>query len=253
MIESEALARPGVRHGFFTRAGGASDGLYASLNCGGGSGDRPEAVAENRTRALGRLGLGRDALVTVHQVHGAEAIEAERPFGAPRPRADGMATTRRGLALGILTADCAPILFADVEGGVVGAAHAGWRGALAGIAEATVALMERLGARKPAIAAAIGPCIRQPSYQVGSEFRDAFVSADPGDDRWFVPSCDAGRWQFDLAGHVAARLGRLGLGHVDVLPFDPCADAARFFSYRRSCLKGEPDYGRLLSAIALEP
>ncbi len=254
MIEAPELRLPGIRHGFFTRAGGVSEGLYASLNCGLGSGDRPEAVAENRTRALARLGLGGDALVTLHQVHSAEAVLVELPFAADRrPEADGMATTRRGLALGALAADCAPILLADAEAGIVGAAHAGWRGALAGIAEATVAAMERLGARRAAVVAAIGPCIRQRSYQVGPEFRAEFVAADAGNDRWFAPSREPGRWQFDLAGYIAARLERLGLGVVAVLPLDTCADETRFFSYRRACRKGEGDYGRLLSAIALEP
>lgn len=253
MIEAAELAGlPGVRHGFFTREGGVSQGLYASLNCGLGSADDAEAVRENRARAIGRMGAG--ALVTLHQVHSAEAIVVEAPFAADgRPKADGMATRARGLALGALAADCAPVLFADADAGVVGAAHAGWRGALAGVAEATVAAMAGLGAHAGRIVAVVGPCIRQKSYQVGPEFRAAFVAAATDNDRWFAPSRQPGFWQFDLAGYLADRLGRLGLARVAVLGHDTCADEARFFSYRRACLKGEKDYGRLLSAIALEP
>lgn len=255
MIESPLLAGlPGIRHGFFTRAGGASEGLYASLNCGLGSGDERERVRENRARAAGRLGLAGEAVVTLHQVHSAEAVVVDRPFpDDARPKADAMVSIRRGLVLGALAADCAPILFADAEAGVIGAAHAGWRGALAGVAEATVTSMVGLGARAASIVAAVGPCIGQKSYQVGPEFRAEFVAVAPGNARWFTPSRQPGAWQFDLAGYVAARLAALGLAEVAVLPHDTCAEEARFFSYRRACLKGEKDYGRLLSAIALTP
>lgn len=244
-------AAAAVRHGFFGREGGVSQGRYQSLNCGLGSDDDPRAVRTNRARALAQLGLSAEALVTVHQVHSARALVARRPWAdAARPEADGLATDRPGLALGILTADCAPVLFADAEARVIGAAHAGWRGAKAGILEATVGVMLSLGARPSAIDAAVGPCIRQRSYEVGPEFRAAFVADEAGPDL-FTDADRPGHFLFDLTEFIARKLRRLGLRSLTLTPFDTFADAGRFFSYRRVTLNGGGDYGRQLSAIAL--
>lgn len=250
MMERNALfGLAGVSHAFLGRGGGVSTGLYAGLNCGFGSRDDRDAVSENRNRALAAVGAAR--LATLYQVHSAEAaVLTEPPKGL---RADGMATDRPGLALGILTADCAPVLFADAQAGVVGAAHCGWRGALAGIAEAVLERMESLGARAGRTIAAVGPCIAQASYEVGPEFREAFEAADPDNGRWFVPAARPGHFRFDLAGYVAARLERAGLAAVSVAQADTCAQEERFFSYRRACLRGETDYGRQLSLVALRP
>jgi len=255
MLTSDSLsALAGIRHGFFTREGGVSGGLYASLNCGLGSGDDPDHVAENRTRALARLGLAADRLATVYQVHSNRAADAEAPWPADeRPKADALVTKTPGLAIGVLTADCVPVLFADREAGVVGAAHAGWRGALDGILEATLAAMQRLGARAEATRAAVGPAIEQPSYEVGPEFPAPFLDQDPDNDAFFRAAPRNGHFLFDLKGYVARRLARAGIGEAESLAADTCADPTRFFSYRRSCLNGEQVYGRLLSAISLEP
>ncbi len=249
MIEGGALSGlEGVAHAFLDRRGGVSTGLYAGLNCGFGSGDDRDAVSENRRRALAAVGA--DRLATLFQVHSAEAVTLTEP---PRGlRADGMATDRPGLALGILTADCAPVLFADEWAGVVGAAHGGWRGALAGIAEAVLERMEGLGAQARRTVAAVGPCIGQASYEVGPEFRAGFEAADPENGRWFVPARRPGHFRFDLAGYVGVRLARAGLAAVSVVKADTCAEQDLFFSYRRATLNGEADYGRQLSLIALE-
>jgi len=243
-----------VRHGFFTREGGVSEGLYASLNCGLGSGDDPERVRENRRRAMRRLGLAAEALVTAYQVHSARVAVVEAPWPAEaRPQVDGMVTRNPGVALGILTADCAPVLLADPQAGVIGAAHAGWRGAKSGILEETVAAMVRLGARVGSIGAAVGPCIRHDSYEVGPEFRAAFVADEPAAADLFLPSDRESHFRFDLAGYVAGKLGAVGIEALAVLPHDTFSDNDRFFSYRRVTLAGGGDYGRLLSAIALAP
>ncbi len=249
MIPGEALSGlDGIAHAFLDRSGGVSAGLYAGLNCGFGSGDDRGAVRENRRRALEAVGA--DRLAALYQIHSAEAvIVTEPPQGL---RADGMATDRPGLALGILTADCAPILFADAKAGVVGAAHAGWRGALAGVMEATLERMAQLGGDTGRTSAAIGPCIAQASYEVGSEFRARFEAADPDNERWFVPAERPGHFRFELAGYAAARLLRAGVAAVSVAQADTCAEPERFFSYRRAVLNGEPDYGRHLSLIALQ-
>ena len=253
MILAPTLATlPGIRHAFVTREGGVSEGIYAGLNCGFGSHDDGERVARNRARAMAGLGLPAEALATVHQVHSPTVVEATAAW--PRggaPRADAVVTTRPGVAAGILTADCTPVLFADAAAGVVGAAHAGWRGALEGVLAATVAAMEARGAVRGRIVAAIGPCIGQPSYEVGAEFRDRFVAVDPGFARFFVPGARTGKFQFDLPGFVALRLEEAAVGHVDHCAADTVPDPARFFSYRRATLAGEPDYGRALAAIAL--
>jgi hypothetical protein len=251
MITLEPLKAPGIAHGFFTRDGGVSRGIYASLNCGGGSGDDPASVAENRARATAALGVARDALATNNQVHGCEVVTVEQAWTrAERPRADGMVTRRRGVALGILTADCVPVLFADAEAGVIGAAHAGWRGALSGVLDATLRAMVTLGARPDRVRAGFGPAIAQASYEVGPEFPAPFLAQDPG-HRKFFEALTNGKFRFDLPAYVKTRLDGLGLAAVASTGGDTAADAARFFSYRRSRLAGEPDYGRLLSAIAL--
>jgi polyphenol oxidase len=243
----------GVRHGFFTREGGVSEGLYTSLNCGLGSGDDTDKVATNRGRAMAQLDLDADALVTCYQVHSPTVVEVDTPWARENaPRADAMVTTRPDLALGILTADCTPVLFADRKARVVGAAHAGWRGAVTGVLDATVAAMSKHGARPQTMVAAIGPCIAQRSYEVGPEFPAPFLAADPADAMFFVPSTRPGHFMFDLRGYVAKRLKKIGIGEVHQMPNDTCREEDRFFSYRRACLRGEKDYGRGLSAIALQ-
>jgi len=254
MLTSESLtALSGIRHGFFTRDGGVSGGLYASLNCGLGSGDDLASVAENRGRALARLGLPADRLATAYQVHSNRAARADSPWPADRrPQVDALVTRTPGLALGILTADCVPVLFADRQAGVVGAAHAGWRGALDGVLEATLAAMQELGARAESTLAAIGPAIEQPSYEVGPEFPGPFLDQDPANRDFFRTAPRNGHFLFDLKGYVARRLARAGLARIERLAANTCAEPERFFSYRRACLEGEQAYGRLLSAIALE-
>jgi polyphenol oxidase len=246
------LAAPGLRHGFFTREGGVSSGLFASLNCGWGSGDAPDHVSENRARAMAVLGLSSDRLVSCNQVHGNEVVVAGHSWArAETPRADAMVTGASGLALGILTADCVPVLFADPEAQVIGAAHAGWRGALSGVLEATVTAMTDLGAAPRRLRAGIGPSIAQASYEVGPEFPEPFLAEDVANAAYFVPAAAAGKYRFDLPGYIAARLGRLGLAAIEHTGGDTVAEPKLFFSYRRSRLRGEPSYGRLLSAIAL--
>jgi YfiH family protein len=239
-------------HGFFTREGGVSEGAFARLNCSLSGKDDPDAVAENRARAAGALGFRAGALVGLFQVHSPDVAVLEEPWGSEnRPRADAVVTRRRGVLLGIVTADCAPILFADAEAGVIGAAHAGWRGALAGIAAATVAAMERLGARRERIAASVGPSIRQPSYEVDAAFRAQFLAADPANARFFSAGMRPGHAQFDLAGYCAAALAAAGVGTISVVPADTLAEPARFFSYRRATLAQEGPIGHQLSAIGL--
>jgi YfiH family protein len=240
----------GIRHGFLGRRGGVSAGLVAGLNVGLGSGDDPAAIAENRRRALAAVAPGAQ-LVTVFQVHSPEVVVATAAWpDEARPKADALVTDRPGLALGILTADCAPVLFADTEVGVIGAAHAGWKGAIAGITDATVAAMEGLGARRERIIAVVGPCIGQASYEVDDRFRARFIAASPDNERLFLTG-RPGHAQFDLPGYVAHRLTGLGVGQVQVLALDTMELADRFYSFRRATLAGEPDYGRQISLIAL--
>ncbi len=242
-----------VRHAFFTRQGGVSEGLYASLNGGIGSRDEPERVAENRARMCAQLGLPRENLVSLYQVHSAEVVTVEAPFPlAERPQADAMVTRIPGLTLGIATADCGPILFADPENRVVGAAHAGWKGALGGVIEATVAAMEAIGARRESIVAVLGPTISQASYEVGAEFVDRFRAEVPDSNRFFAAG-QAGHAQFDLPGFILERLAQAGVGEAASLGLCTYADPERFYSYRRTTHRNEPDYGRLISAIALTP
>jgi len=254
VITSGAIgAGPGIRHAFFTRRGGVSEGLFGSLNCGFGSGDAPQKVAANQEIAMAQLGLPADRLMTVRQIHSARVVTVERPWRREEsPLADGLVTAVPGIALGVLAADCAPILFHDPVARVIGAAHGGWRGVLGGIADATIARMTELGAARPQIRAAIGPCIARPSYEVGPEFPPAFVAQDPVAMGFFIPAPRSGRFLFDLGGYIAHRLVRVGIATIEVVPHDTVADEERFFSYRRACLRGECSYGRLLSAIVLE-
>ncbi len=238
----------GVRHAFFGRLGGVSGGIYASLNAGAGSNDDPDAVKENRRRIAAAFGLEPQYLVGVHQVHSPKAVFIAAPWTGARPHADALVTTTPGLAISILTADCAPVLLTDRSAGVIAAAHAGWKGAIGGVLEATVALMRERGARD--IAAAIGPCIQQASYEVGPEFEARFIESDAANGRFFAPGKDDRR-HFDLPGFCANRLNGVGVERVDVLPLDTCALGARFHSNRRALHEKAGDYGRNCAAIAL--
>jgi len=253
MLQARSLAGlPGLRHAFFTRQGGVSDGIYASLNGGIGSDDAPAAVLENRARMAARLGVTADRLLGLYQVHSPDVVTAAAPWPAQeRPRADGVVTRLPGLALGISTADCGPLLFADPEAGVIGAAHAGWRGAFTGVIEATVAAMERLGAERPRIAAALGPTISRRNYEVGDDFRARFIAADAANERFFGPGERPGHALFDLPAYIGSRIAEAGIQQFEDLALCTYGDEAQFYSYRRSCHRGEPDYGRLISAIAL--
>jgi len=249
---SELNARPEIKHGFFTRQGGVSDGLYHGLNCGYGSGDEAPLVDENRTRAMAMLGVCREDLNTVYQIHSPLAVIAEKPWSLDeRPKADAIVTRQAGLAIGILTADCTPVLFADTSKGVIGAAHAGWKGAIGGVLASTVQAMESLGANRAHIIAAVGPCIHQESYEVGPEFRATFLEADGGNERFFIPSETVDHHLFDLPGYVLDALSKLGLKTVQNVSVDTYTDEDRFFSYRRATHREEADYGRGLSAIVL--
>jgi YfiH family protein len=243
----------GITHGFFGRRGGVSKGILASLNCGYGSNDDPAAVLENRTRVATWLGTPEPRLLTVYQIHSAEAVGVTAPWvRADAPKADGMATKAPGIALGVLAADCAPVLFADAGAGVIGAAHAGWKGALGGVVESVISLMETMGAKRARMRAAIGPCISQASYEVGPEFRDRFAEVAGENAGYFVASTRAGHWQFDLPGYVQARIAAAGVD-VDVLDTCTYKDEKGLFSFRRATHRAEPEYGRNLSAIMLKP
>ena len=242
-----------IRHGFFTREGGVSQGLYGSLNCGPGSKDDPAAVRENRGRAMAMMDLPVESLATLYQAHTADVVVVTEAWPAGQsPTADAMVTNRPGIALGILTADCAPVLLADGKGGVVAAAHAGWKGALGGVLYNTVKAMVELGGKTANMVAAIGPCIGHRSYEVGPEFPDPFLAEDAHNIDFFAPSSRPGHALFDLPGYISRKLARLGVIDVTRVPADTCRDEARFFSYRRTTLRGEPDYGRQLSAILLD-
>lgn len=243
---------PGVRHAFFTRRGGVSGGVYASLNLGRGSRDRPADVDENRRLAATVFGSRPEALNIAHQIHSADVVIADAPFGDDVPRADAVITARPGLICGALAADCAPILIADAQARIVGAVHAGWRGALAGVVEAAVEAMIGLGAARQRMVAAIGPCIGQASYEVGLEFLAAFAARAPGSERFFTAGATPDKRCFDLAGFVLGRLETAGVGACEWIGRDTCAEASDFFSNRRAVKNGEDDYGRLLSAIMLE-
>jgi hypothetical protein len=251
-LTAESLRLPGLAHGFFTRLGGASQGVYASLNGGAGSHDAPESITENRARAAAALGVAPERLAVPFQIHSPDAIAISElwPPGA-RPPCDALVTATPGLALGVTGADCGMILFADQRARVVGAAHAGWKGALTGVVEATVAAMERLGARRGDLVAALGPCIAHGSYEVGPEFVTAFAAAGEDTARYFTPSRREGHSMFNLNAYIAERAARAGVGRFEDLHLDTYADERRFFSYRRATHRKEPDYGRLMSVILL--
>ncbi|HAA91363.1 MAG TPA: peptidoglycan editing factor PgeF [Rhodospirillaceae bacterium] len=251
LTDSEIGAVDGIRHGFFTRQGGVSEGIYTSFNVGHGSDDDTENVAENRRRATEYLGAS--ALNSVYQVHGNTVINVREGWDREAaPEADAMITDRAGIALGILSADCAPILFCDPKSRVIGAAHAGWRGALSGVTEATLEGMIAMGAHRRSTIAVIGPTIGPDSYEVGDEFPEPFLQQDPKNRLFFRASSREGHFYFDLPGYLAKLLAAQGIAQVRWIGHDTCADEEQFFSYRRGCLKGETDYGRLLSAIVIE-
>jgi YfiH family protein len=254
VFRSAALdADAGVRHGFFTRLGGVSEGPFAALNCGFGSGDSPHRVLRNRAIAMDCLGLPADRLVTARQIHSATVVTVQRPWHREEaPRADGLVTAIPGVALGVLAADCAPILFHEPFARVIGAGHAGWRGALTGIAEAVVAQMTALGAERHRIRAAIGPCIAQRSYEVGPEFPEPFLADNHGAAGHFIRAVRDGHFLFDLGGYLADRIIRAGIATIEVVAHDTVAEEAQFFSYRRSCLRDERSFGLGLSAVVLE-
>ncbi len=252
MIVVDALEEPGLKHAFYTRRGGVSSGIYRSLNCGLGSGDQADAVRANRARTMAALDLPADALHTCLQHHSADVITIEAGTDPEdRKKGDALVTSVKGLALGVSTADCAPVLFADTNDNVVGAAHAGWRGALGGVLEATVDAMIDLGARADNIRAAVGPCIGVESYEVGPEFPGPFIERDRSAAQFFEAAQTEGKFLFNLSGYVVERLMALGLGDVVRLDCDTCKDEVTFFSYRRSRHRNEPDYGRSISVIAL--
>lgn len=253
MIRAASLTSlPGIRHAFFTRRGGVSDGLYDSLNGGIGSRDTPDRVAENRTRMASALGVLPQNFLTAFQIHSPDVVTVERPWTPDaRPRADALVTRVAGIAIGVSTADCGPLLFADAQARVIGAAHAGWRGALTGVIEATIAAMERCGAVRANIVAAAGPMIRQSNYEVGPEFVTRFTADSADNARFFSPSAKTGHALFDLAGYIAARLANAGIRHCEDIGRCTYADAETFYSYRRSVHRNEADYGRHVNAIAL--
>lgn len=250
-ITHPLLEGAGLRHGFFTRAGGVSTGLYDSLNTGVGSKDDPAAVAENRARVAGWFGQGPDDLAACYQIHSPLCRVAEAGWKGERPEGDAVVTAAPGVICAVLTADCAPVLLADAQAGIVGAAHAGWKGALTGVVHSTVAAMEALGARADRIVAVVGPCIAQESYEVGVDFMERFAHHDPGAERFFTGGAAPGKLLFDLPGFVLWRLEQAGVGEAAWTGHDTRADDKRFFSNRRAFLDGAPDFGRMMSAISL--
>jgi YfiH family protein len=253
MIEAPSLALDGVAHRFFTRRGGVSSGLYSSLNCGYGSGDSPDNVRENRRRVAATFGKSEPELLTLYQIHSTEVLTvgAERWTSPGAPKADGLVTDRPDVVLGVMAADCAPVLLADPQARVIGACHAGWRGALTGVVEATIAAMETLGARREGVRAVVGPCIGRDSYEVGPEFPAPFLEQDEANAAFFRDAPRTGHFLFDLAGYLTHRIGKVGVA-ATATGHDTLAAAEDFFSYRRNTLQGVRDYGRGLSAIALE-
>ena len=252
MITSPLLTHKGIAHGFFTREGGVSSGLFATLNCGLGSGDDPALVRQNRARVVATLKA--TDLVTAFQVHSADVAVVERPWTADeRPRVDGLVTTLPGLALGVLTADCGPLLFSDARAQVIGAAHAGWKGALTGVGEATIAAMEKLGAHREDILAVLGPTISARNYEVSADFSKPFLAQDADNERFFTPSVRPGHFMFDLPAYLMARLGAAGVGRVSNLDLCTYQHERWFYSFRRATHRHEADYGRQVSAIALVP
>jgi polyphenol oxidase len=251
MIRSAALELTGISHGFFTREGGHSSGIFASLNCGLGSGDDLAVVTKNRALVALQLGVSDSSLISAFQVHSADVIDVTAPF-SERPKVDGLVTKTRGLALGILTADCGPVLFADEKAQVIGACHAGWKGALAGVTNNVILAMEKLGASRQNIVAVLGPTISKMNYEVGPEFTKPFLQQHPDHQIYFTPSVKAGHYMFDLPHYLCDKMRRFGIGDVQDLAVCTYADEKRFFSYRRATHRHEQDYGRLISAIALD-
>jgi YfiH family protein len=253
MLQARSLSvLPGIRHAFFTRIGGVSDGLYESLNGGIGSNDAPAKVAENRARMAAALGVAPDRLLSLYQIHSAKVVVAEAPWDVTsRPHADAMVTRVAKLAVGVGTADCGPVLLADAQARVIGAAHAGWRGALDGVIDATIEAMEKLGAACERIVAAAGPMISQRNYEVGPDLIERFRAGDKDSGRFFQPAERPGHAMLDLPGYIAARLERAGIAHIEDLGLCTYADPTQFYSYRRSTHRAEPDYGRHINAIAL--
>ena len=250
-ISHPLLTKAGVRHGFFTRQGGVSTGIFEGLNTGLGSIDDPAAVAENRRRIAVAIGGTPDDLAACYQIHSAITRVADGPWRGDRPEGDAVASATPGVICAILTADCAPILLADAEAGVVSAVHAGWKGALGGVVQSAVSAMETLGAKASRTVAVVGPCITQASYEVGSDFEDRFTQTAPGAERFFEVGDAPDKRRFDLPGFVLWRLEQAGVGDAAWTGHDTCADQTRFFSNRRAFQRGEPDFGRLMSAISL--
>ncbi|MCC3244990.1 polyphenol oxidase family protein [Methylocystis sp. WRRC1] len=251
-LSARNLDLPGVRHAFFTREGGVSEGVYASLNGGVGSRDEAARVGENRARMAARVGVAPERLLVPFQIHSADAMTVSEPWAPEdRPRCDGLVTREASLALGVTGADCGMLLFADARAGVIGACHSGWKGALGGMIEATVVAMEKQGARRADIHVALGPAIHPESYEVGPEFSARFIESDRAFARFFAPSPREGHSMFDLPGFIASRVEALGVASFESLAVDTYTDETRCFSYRRSVHRREPDYGRLVSAIAL--
>jgi len=240
-----------IRHAFFTRQGGVSTGLYSSLNGGLGSADNPDHIRENRRRMAESLEVAEPMLISLYQVHSPTVIVVEEPWGETRPQADAMVTSKPGIALGIATADCGPVLFADTENSVVGAAHAGWKGAIGGVLEATVTGMEKLGADRSSIVAVLGPTISQKNYEVSAEFREQFMQNDGANNAFFLSAARENHYLFDLPGYIAMRLEKTGIGVFSDVDCCTYEDEEKFFSYRRATHRHEPDYGRQISAIRL--
>lgn len=251
-VLSPALSKAGIRHAFFTREGGVSEGVYAGLNGGIGSNDAPEAVSENRARMARYLDVAPEQLLSLYQIHSPTALRVTEPWAREdRPQADAMVTVKPGIALGIGAADCGPILFADPVAGVVGAAHSGWKGAVGGVLESTIAAMEAEGAKRSRLIVALGPMLSQANYEVGPEFRATFLAENAANDRFFREGPRAGYPHFDLPGYIVSRLERADVGKIENLALCTYADEARFYSYRRKTHRNEPDYGRLIAAIRL--
>ena len=247
----ELASEPGIRHAFFTREGGVSQGIYASLNGGPGSSDEPAAVVENRRRMAAHFGLGAEQLVSVHQVHSPDVEVVTGPWPGAKPKCDAMVSVAHGVALGVSTADCGPILFADSQAGVIGAAHSGWKGAFTGVVSSTVTAMEKLGARRERIIAVLGPTISAKAYEVGPEFVERFKAENRTYARFFTPSERPAHAMFDLPAFIALRAQEAGIGRFVDMGLCTYGDEQRFFSYRRTTHRGEPDYGRMIAAIAL--
>lgn len=250
-LQSSLIGKAGFRHAFFTRAGGVSEGIYRGLNGGLGSADDPAHVAENRARMAGFLGVRPENLISLYQIHSPTALTVTEPWGAERPRADAMVTDRPGIAIGVGSADCGPVLFADPEARVIGAAHSGWKGAIGGVLESTLVAMEALGARRARVLVALGPMLSQAHYEVGPEFIAQFVAADPANARFFRAGARQTHPHFDLPGYIRARLEAAGVGAIEDLARCTYADEELFYSYRRKTHRGEADYGRHIAAIVL--